>query len=568
MQKKRVSNIWLRASVVGSLWATVEIILGSFFHNMRLPMAGTLLAMISVVIMVAFHQRWNEKGLFWRAGLICALMKSISPSAILLGPMTGILTEALFMEMIVRLFGANLLGYLLGGAVALISTIAHKVLNLLIIYGFDLVNVLVNLYDYAVTKIGYPGMPPEIALWALIGIYAFLGMLASIAGVFVGRNPALQFAKKMPVDEKEQITKNDFFQVDNTQQFSVKLLFFHLFTILACLAIVTSYSLLWGSVFILAYVLFAVIHYKRAMRHLKRPFFWFQVIVLTFLATLFYNGFKAGDLFDKEGLLAGLQMNIRAVLILVGFSALSVELRNPVIRSVLMKRGFSQLYLSLGMAFSVLPWIIRNAPGPRQILQKPVGSLSLMMSYADKLLEMFRLKNMQPRIVIITGEKHEGKTTFTADLVKFLKKHGKSIGGFLSLGSFEDNRRSSFKLRSLEDGREMPLCSIHFTSGEQAGPFRFSREGLQFGKKLLTPGALSGKDVVVIDEIGPFELKGKGWSEAITELMSHSEILFIWVVRKSLVEEVINHWELTRPEIFDIRETRPEEAARAILDGT
>ena len=65
-----VKDIWLKASVVGSLWASVEIIAGSFFHNLRIPMAGTILAMISVMIMVAFHQIWKEKGLFWRAGLI------------------------------------------------------------------------------------------------------------------------------------------------------------------------------------------------------------------------------------------------------------------------------------------------------------------------------------------------------------------------------------------------------------------------------------------------------------------------------------------------------------------
>ena len=116
---------WLQASVVGSLWASIEIILGSFMHNLQMPFAGTLLAMLSVMLLTAFHQRWRVKGLFWRAGLICALMKSISPSAILLGPMTGILAEALLLELVVRIAGANIVGYLLGGAVAVSSAIIH-----------------------------------------------------------------------------------------------------------------------------------------------------------------------------------------------------------------------------------------------------------------------------------------------------------------------------------------------------------------------------------------------------------------------------------------------------------
>ena len=85
-KQQKISTVWLKASVIGSLWASVEIILGSFFHNVGIPFAGTLLAMNSVALMVAFHQVWKEKGLFWRAGLICALMKSISPSAVLLAP--------------------------------------------------------------------------------------------------------------------------------------------------------------------------------------------------------------------------------------------------------------------------------------------------------------------------------------------------------------------------------------------------------------------------------------------------------------------------------------------------
>ena len=64
----------------------------------------------------------RENGLIWRAGIICALMKSISPSAVILGPMTGILTEALLVELSVWLFGKNIFGYLIAGALAVFST--------------------------------------------------------------------------------------------------------------------------------------------------------------------------------------------------------------------------------------------------------------------------------------------------------------------------------------------------------------------------------------------------------------------------------------------------------------
>ena len=567
MKAHKLSDIWLKATVVGSLWATIEIILGSFFHNLRVPMAGTVLAMISVLLMVAFHRQWRDKGLLWRAGLVCALMKSISPSALLLGPMIGIMTEALLMEIFVRLLGGNIVGYMVGGAVALMSTIAHRVVNLLIMYGFDFVNVMVNLYDYAVEGIGIESLTPQMALILLFAVYAALGAGGALAGYAIGNNKIHSDKGVLNTVNVAEGKKSDFFSIDQSQRFSVKLLFLHLLIIISCLFIVSRYSLLYGSGFITLYVVFAVIYYKHALRHLKRPFFWFQVFVLTFLAAIFYNGFTAGDIFNKAGLLAGLQMNIRAILILVGFSCLSVELRNPVIRAVLIKRGFSQLYIALGLAFSVLPWIIKNAPKPRVILKGPVKSISLMLSFAEILLALFREKIRKPKVVIIAGEKHAGKTTFTFKVVEKLKQSGFRVGGFLAPGSFENNRRSAFNLRAVESGEEVPLCSIHFEEGQQAGPFRFNASAIDFGEQLLSPDEISGKDIVVIDEVGPLELKGMGWSKRLAGLLDNPENVLVLVVRQGLVEEVQKHWAVHDADVFSICSARPDEVANSITQS-
>ena len=142
----RLSETWLKAAVVGSLWASFEIIIGSFLHNLRFPFAGTILSFASVALVIAFLQVWDNKGLIWRAGLIAALLKSMSPSAIILGPMIGIFSEALILEFVIMLFGRNLLGYLLGGALAVLSALMHKLVSLLVTYGFDLVIIVDQLY--------------------------------------------------------------------------------------------------------------------------------------------------------------------------------------------------------------------------------------------------------------------------------------------------------------------------------------------------------------------------------------------------------------------------------------
>jgi len=54
----QLNSIWLKAAVVGGLWASVEIIIGSFFHNLRIPFAGSILATNGTILAIAFYQIW------------------------------------------------------------------------------------------------------------------------------------------------------------------------------------------------------------------------------------------------------------------------------------------------------------------------------------------------------------------------------------------------------------------------------------------------------------------------------------------------------------------------------
>jgi hypothetical protein len=108
-----LSEVWARAAIVGGFWGGLEIIIGSSLHNLRLPFAGTALAAFAVCLLTAFHRCWPERGLIWRAGLICAALKSVSPSAVLIGPIVGIVLEAVMFEFGLRMAGMRLRGYIL-----------------------------------------------------------------------------------------------------------------------------------------------------------------------------------------------------------------------------------------------------------------------------------------------------------------------------------------------------------------------------------------------------------------------------------------------------------------------
>ena len=137
-------RVWQRAAILGSLWASVEIIVGSFLHNLNLPFAGSVLAAFGVIVMTAGHRATPERGLIWRAALVCALMKSVSPSAVILGPMVGIVMEGLLLQSSVSLLGGNLAGYAIGGALAVSWSLVQKILSALIAFGPDVVRLYVE----------------------------------------------------------------------------------------------------------------------------------------------------------------------------------------------------------------------------------------------------------------------------------------------------------------------------------------------------------------------------------------------------------------------------------------
>ncbi len=128
MNNNLLSDKWLKAAVIGGLWASVEIVIGSFLHNLRIPFAGTILASQGILILIAFNQVWKESGIIFRAGIITALMKSISPSSVILGPMIGIFMEAALLELLLYIFRRGLIGSLISNPALVISDIKYSVL--------------------------------------------------------------------------------------------------------------------------------------------------------------------------------------------------------------------------------------------------------------------------------------------------------------------------------------------------------------------------------------------------------------------------------------------------------
>jgi len=212
------NDIWLKASVVGGLWASMEIIIGSFLHNTRLPFAGSILAFAGTVLLIGFYQLWPQKGLIIRAGFITAIMKSVSPSAIILGPMTGILLEAVLIEFVIRFLGNNWFSVSIAGILSLSSALFHKIFSVIILYGFDIIKVYVNIINFALKQFGISEAEPKQILFALMSVYVVFGILAGLGGLIFGKK-AISLREEIPQDAfNKKTVKKEFFEIDENSE--------------------------------------------------------------------------------------------------------------------------------------------------------------------------------------------------------------------------------------------------------------------------------------------------------------------------------------------------------------
>ncbi len=563
--KKQIKDIWLKAAVVGSLWGSIEIIVGSFFHNIKMPMSGTILAVLGISLLVAFGQIWKDKGLFWRAGLIAAVMKSVSPSAVLIGPMTGIFLEAVLFEFAVMIFGRNNFAYFAGGIFALYSVVIHKLLTLLIIYGLDLVKITENLYFFIVKQLKIENLTFLQALAVLSLFYVVLGIIAALIGLLTGKKAremkaAYNFENKIEFDEKKDIVHPD------EKNRSLLILILHVILIIAILTLTNMYSLTVAAVGTLLYVTFVLLKYKRALNYFKRPGFWIQIALFILISAVFYDGLGKGNYFSPEGIDAGLKMGLRAVLIVIGFSAISSELRNPLIRVLLYRKGFWQFYTALSSAFSVLPYLMKHSARPKAILKNPAKTLIGNILDAEYIFEQFKKMRNSVGVIVISGGTHSGKTSYAQKLSEHLQALNYKIAGFSAPGKFENNMRSEFYISDFKTGKSELLCTNKAGENKKrVGRFYFNESGLEFGKTILKPENLIGSDFVFIDELGPFELKGKGWSASVENLLKHPEYKLIFLVRKKLVYDILRRFGITDALIFDVSEDKVSDTVEKII---
>jgi nucleoside-triphosphatase THEP1 len=564
---QRISDIWLRAAVLGSLWAAHEIVIGSALHNLRIPLAGTLLSAIGAAILIGGHRLWPRQGLLWRTGLICAVMKSLSPSALILGPMVAIVMEGMILEGAVRAFGPRAPAYLIGGALAVSWSFVQKIITLTFTFGFNLVTLYERLYQLASRSLGVTGFGAFDLILALLGINFLFGLAVAAIAMKLG-----QLARTLPplpyrADTAEAGVASGL-NLDVRQRFSLPLLPIHAGAMAAGLLLLAGLPIGYGALYVAAYAPLVLARYHRSLRRLRRPRIWIWLVAVLLLSGFLLSGLQPGGVFwSWSGLQAGLSMTLRAILIILGFSALSVELRNPVILAWFARRGMRQFPLALDVAFEALPKFLAVVSQERGVFRRPLEAIPRLLQKADQWLHA-RLERAAapPPVFFLSGERASGKTSLARGIVDRLRQEGLSVAGILAPGLRLNGDREGFDVLDLRSGARIPLCRRSGIEGTvTAGSFIFSAEGLALGLRSLDPAAVAESDIVVVDEVGPLELEGKGWSPALRSLMRGYRNPMVWVVRRGLTEAVAQNYAVNPLAVWQAPSIDPEEAVRQIL---
>jgi nucleoside-triphosphatase len=165
----------------------------------------------------------------------------------------------------------------------------------------------------------------------------------------------------------------------------------------------------------------------------------------------------------------------------------------------------------------------------------------------------------------ITGKPRIGKSTIIKKVIQQLKADDIAVGGMLTSDIHERGRRVGFSIEDIGTGRRGILAHVQLHErGPTVGKYTVNLTDLEaIGANSITT-ALAQSELIIIDEIGPMELKSKKFIDAVESALESDKQLIVSVHQRSaheLVRRIKNTFE-----ILEVTEENRDELAAVILD--
>lgn len=138
--------------------------------------------------------------------------------------------------------------------------------------------------------------------------------------------------------------------------------------------------------------------------------------------------------------------------------------------------------------------------------------------------------------IFITGMPGVGKTTVAHKIIAILKEKGLKVGGIYCPEIRVNNVRVGFEIIDLLTGNRGILSHIDQKYGPRVGKYRVNIQDLSnIGVEGINK-AVREADCIVIDEIGPMELQGEDFQEAVKNIVEGTKPLL------GIIHWKMNHW--------------------------
>jgi len=166
-------------AVFGALWGVVEISFGSVLHALNIPLTGAFMAAMGVIVALIGRLFVPRRGATLFIGVIAIILKLFSIGNIVIGPMIGILAEAILAELILSLFGQpRRASFILAGAAGVLWTLLQPFITGPLLFGRGLIVFWLDTIDTGARLFGLNSEAAAIVLAILAGLHLLIGAAA------------------------------------------------------------------------------------------------------------------------------------------------------------------------------------------------------------------------------------------------------------------------------------------------------------------------------------------------------------------------------------------------------
>ena len=158
-------------------------------------------------------------------------------------------------------------------------------------------------------------------------------------------------------------------------------------------------------------------------------------------------------------------------------------------------------------------------------------------------------------MIIVQGDKNQGKTTQIKKIISYLLINNKSVSGFYSEKVLNFSKVVGYDIVTIPNNETFSFLQLENNKLLQTiGPFSMDQFGLAEGVIRIKKAIIDEVDFLIIDEIGKLELNNKGWCVPFEKAINEFKGEIIISVRTDFVEQVIKKWTLKNVQIINTSE--------------